>query len=59
VPFEIYDLGNQENVNIADKYGVRAIPTLIFINKDGSVSNQIIGLANKDTIEQNVIKIGG
>lgn len=59
MPFEYYDLENQENVNIADKYGVRAIPTLIFINKDGSISNLIVGLANKETIEQNVIKIGG
>jgi len=57
VVFEIIDLENQGNARIADKYGITAIPTLVFLGKDGSINGMLIGIATKDTIDQNIAKI--
>ncbi|MCL6471871.1 MAG: thioredoxin family protein [Firmicutes bacterium] len=57
LPFEFYNLGNASNGEIANKYGILYIPTLIFIGKDGSVVNKIVGVADKASIEQNVKNI--
>lgn len=57
VPFEFYDVGSNVNSDIANKYGILYIPTLIFIGKDGSVVDKIVGATDKATIEQNIKKI--
>ena len=35
-----------ENQGLSSKYGIRAIPTLLFF-KDGAVREQIVGMASK------------
>jgi thiol:disulfide interchange protein len=50
----MYDVDDQANVSIANQYEVSSIPTLIFIGKDGSIANKIIGEVQKEVIEQNV-----
>lgn len=57
VTFEVYDLENQEHVKVADKYGIRAIPTLIFLDKNGATSNTLIGFQPKEVITQSVENI--
>ena len=38
------------------KYGVRAIPTLIFF-KDGKISDQIVGMVSKSKLEESINKV--
>jgi thioredoxin 1 len=38
---------------VPGKYGIRSIPTLLFI-KDGNIENQIVGLVPKTKIEEMV-----
>ena len=39
-----------ENQNLAGKYGVMSIPTLVII-KNGEIAGQFVGLTGKDQIE--------
>ena len=39
-----------ENQGTAQKYGIRSIPTLLFI-KDGEVVNQVVGALPKDQLK--------
>ncbi len=41
-----------ENSNLAEKYGVMSIPTLLII-KNGEIANQFVGLTPKEKIEEN------
>lgn len=45
-----------ENQNIAIRYGVRSIPTVLFI-KDGKVVDQIIGAVPKSVFTEKIQKI--
>ncbi len=45
-----------ENPVTPGKYGIRAIPTLIFF-KDGNVSEQITGMAAKSKLEDAINKL--
>ncbi|MEJ5351253.1 MAG: thioredoxin [Melioribacteraceae bacterium] len=45
-----------ENQNIAIRYGVRSIPTVLFI-KDGKVVDQIIGAVPKSVFTDKIQKI--
>lgn len=40
-----------ENQEVAQRHGVRAIPTLLFF-KDGEMVDQVVGLASKDDLKQ-------
>jgi len=44
-----------KNRQIAMKYGIRAIPTLI-IFKDGKVAEKLIGLHQKEALKEKIIK---
>lgn len=45
-----------ENPLIPSKYGVQAIPTLIFF-KNGEIADQITGMVAKEKLEQTIKKI--
>lgn len=47
--FKIVKLNVDENMAVAQKYGVRAIPTL-FVMKDGEVAAQKAGFMPKDAL---------
>lgn len=40
-----------ENPGLAARYGIRSIPTVLFI-KEGKVADQVIGAVPKDTIKK-------
>ena len=40
-----------ENQEVAQRYGVRAIPTLLFF-KDGEMVDQVVGLTSKEDLKE-------
>lgn len=42
-----------ENQGLAQKFNVRAIPTILFF-KDGELKDQVVGLAQKDALKAKV-----
>ncbi|MBS3909561.1 MAG: hypothetical protein KGZ93_08035 [Actinobacteria bacterium] len=54
IRFETYDLDNPDHIAVANQFGVRSIPTLIFINKDGATVSTLIGAQPKELIVENV-----
>jgi thioredoxin 1 len=51
-------LNIDECPNVANEYGIRAIPTLL-IFKDGQVAEQVVGLRSKRDLKANLDKITG
>lgn len=45
-----------EEPDIADRYGITALPTLLFI-KNGEIRNKLIGFTHKMIIEENIKKL--
>ena len=48
------DIGEEQA--LADEYGVRAIPTLLFF-KSGEVAAQIVGLCSKRDLKENIDRL--
>ena len=46
-------LNVDQNPEIADRYGIRGIPTLI-IFKDGQIANQTVGAAPRESLVQQI-----
>lgn len=42
---------------MADKYGITSIPTLIFMDENGTVVNKLVGVVDRKTIDQNADSI--
>ena len=49
---------SEENYNLARKYGIRVVPTLIFLNADGSEYKRIEGYTPQKDIEEIFSKMG-
>ncbi len=49
-------LNVDENPNVAGKYGIRSIPTLLFFHK-GELVDRLIGAVPKETIEEKINQI--
>jgi len=49
---------NEENYNLAKKYNIRVVPTLIFLNGDGTVYKRIEGFTPQNDIEEIFSKMG-
>jgi thioredoxin len=47
---EIKSIDIDQNKELTDKFGVQAVPTLIFLDKDGKELSRIVGAVPKDTI---------
>lgn len=43
-------IDTDESPEIAQAYGVKSIPMLVFINKDGQVQNTLVGFQNRDQL---------
>lgn len=56
MPFIYCDSNNPDTQNLASKYGVLYVPTLIFINKNGEVVNKLVGNIDENSLKQNVEK---
>ena len=50
MPIEVIDI--DENTEMAVKYGVRSVPTLIIIDDRGNVQDKMIGLKAKNLVEE-------
>ena len=50
---QIFKVNVDDNSDIAGKYNIRAIPTLLLF-KGGEVVDQIVGLASKDSLKQKI-----
>ena len=42
---------NKENYNLAVKYRVRVVPTIVFVNADGSTFRRIEGARKKEELK--------
>ena len=49
---KIVKVNVDENPELAQKYGIRGIPTMIFFNR-GEVAKSLVGLQSKEEIAQN------
>jgi thioredoxin 1 len=47
---EIKSIDVDQNKDLAQKFGVQAIPTLVFLDAKGNELSRIVGLVPKDTI---------
>ena len=54
--FKVAKMNVDENTAIPNRYGVRAIPTLLFF-KGGELADTIVGAAGKGNIEKAMIKL--
>ena len=51
IPVESIDVEDGANESLIEKYGIRNLPTLIIIDKDGNELKRFAGLTKKDVIE--------
>ncbi len=54
--FKVAKMNVDENPNIPNQYGVRAIPTVLFF-KDGKLADTIVGAVGKANIEKVMLKL--
>ena len=47
---EIRSIDTDQNKELAQKFGVQAIPTLVFLDAKGNELSRIVGLTSRDTI---------
>ena len=52
---KVYKLNVDENPNVATRYNIRGIPTVLFI-KNGQVIDQLVGNQPKEVFEQAIQK---
>ena len=50
MPIEVIDI--DENTEMAVKYGVRSVPTLIIVDELGNAKEKMIGLKAKNLVEE-------
>lgn len=48
--FPIEEIDVQENEELTAKYGIRNIPTLIYLDENGKVLHRSVGLVTKDAV---------
>jgi thiol:disulfide interchange protein len=57
VPFIDCDSNNPDTGKLAAKYSVVYVPTLVFLNKKGAVSNKLVGTIDEKSLKENLEKI--
>jgi len=43
VEFRLYDVDAGQGAEFAERFGVQVVPTFVFVNADGTVSDQRVG----------------
>ncbi len=46
----VFKVNVDENQEVAQQYSVRAIPTLLFFDKEGKMVDQVVGLTSKEDL---------
>ena len=49
--------GDPEVASLAKKFGIQYVPTFVFVNTDGSVSEQIVGAVPASQLEAELAKL--
>ena len=50
---KIVKVNVEDNPELAQKYGIKSIPTMIFF-KDGQIAKSLLGVQSKEEIEKNI-----
>ena len=50
LPIEVIDI--DENTEMAIKYNVRGVPTLIIVDEEGEVKDRMVGVKAKNLVEE-------
>lgn len=50
MPIEVIDI--DENTEMAIKYNVRGVPTLIIVDEEGEVKDRMVGVKAKNLVEE-------
>lgn len=50
IDFPIEEIDIEENPEMAEEYGIRSIPTLIYLDEKGKTLCRLIGLVPKDVV---------
>ena len=51
VDYDSVDVASEEGEDIVEKYGVRAVPTLLLVDDNGALLNKRTGILNVDEIK--------
>ena len=51
VDYDSVDVASEEGEDIVEKYGVRAVPTLLLVDDNGTLLNKRTGILNVDEIK--------
>ena len=51
VKYDSVDVASEEGEDIVEKYGVRAVPTLLLVDDNGTLLNKHTGILNVDEIK--------
>jgi len=54
-PYEVISVDIEENMDLALKYGVRSVPTLVLVNENGEKVTSNVGLLDKKGITEKFI----
>jgi thioredoxin 1 len=54
-PYEVISVDIEENMDLALKYGVRSVPTLVLVNENGETVTSNVGLLDKKGITEKFI----
>jgi thiol-disulfide isomerase/thioredoxin len=58
VEFRLYNLGSdQAGIELADKLGVTAVPTFVFVNADGVTAQTKVGPGSADEMRAQLDKL--
>ena len=51
VEFKLYDVDkSEEGQALAQKYGAQYVPTFVFVNSDGTTSDQVVGAVDESVM---------
>jgi thioredoxin-like negative regulator of GroEL len=58
VEFKLYDVEkNAEGAKLADQFGAQYVPTFVFVNADGSLSEQLVGALSEAQLKAALDKL--
>lgn len=59
VDIQAVDVSREENERIADRYGVRAVPTFLFLDANGAEAKRLVGAQTAKDLQVGLEALGG